>query len=118
MSAVSAVFDSVQNENLHDLVLRRLKAMAPARHLPRITGVAIRMSDGGIFSFPAPYRHHHLLWSMSKILRMESPVIGDEGFVTSEGKFIDRVAGAELALKNGQAMRIISPPMLTSEDLW
>jgi hypothetical protein len=41
-----------------------------------------------------------------------------QGFVTDEGRFVDRLEGAAIALAAGQIAALKWPPDLYSEDLW
>jgi hypothetical protein len=82
----------------------------------RIVGVALRFR-GITFSMPPPNRHHNLINSLYT-LGVTKEVNQEQGFLLSNGHFCDRVVGAEVALHSGQCQSIISPPWLTSEDLW
>lgn len=68
---------------------------------------------GLIYSLPKPYRHSDILISM--------PVQGGEqGFITSTGRFVLRDEAYELALNAGQTPSKggLLPYWLYSEDLW
>lgn len=45
------------------------------------------------------------------------PIKGEQGFLTSEGRFVDRVEGKEIAIKAGQITET-KFNKLYSEDLW
>lgn len=49
---------------------------------------------------------------------LPTPITGEQGFLTEEGEFVDRLRGAEMALSNGQVPALRWPPELFSEDLW
>ena len=58
---------------------------------------------------------------MIRLIREEtgdSPIRGLQGFVTDEGEFLDRMAGADYVLEHGQIEKLGCPPDLCSEDLW
>jgi hypothetical protein len=85
------------------------------RGVEHITGVAIRVAER-VWQLFWPCRHCH-------VLHMLSQTVGDigeheQGFVTSTGRFVDRIEGAEVALRAGQTARLQWPPSLYSEDLW
>jgi hypothetical protein len=83
-----------------------------------IVSAAIReRATGLVFSLPKPKRHHHILHAAAALHRELKYM--DQGFITSEGRFVARLEAAKLAelagqLKNG----LNSPPNLFSEDLW
>ena len=81
-----------------------------------ITHVAI--DNGVVYTLPKPYRHHHIIKMMINEYDELAPIIGEQGFVTDTGKFLDRESAATLALQNGQCNELDSPPELFSEDLW
>lgn len=43
---------------------------------------------------------------------------GEQGFITDEGKFVDRIEGARIAIECGQIIKLQWKPNLYSEDLW
>lgn len=74
-----------------------------------------------ILSVPAPGRHHHVLNNFSIAAEKNMATHSgpeDQGFLTSTGRFVDRIEGAEIALKSGQIKELSWPPYLYSEDLW
>ncbi len=85
---------------------------------PYIRSAAIRRNDG----FVHEGAHHcHIIRRVSEELGIR-PVTGDQGFVTSDGRFVDRVEGCQIAIKAGQINQARYPhqsdPELFSEDLW
>ncbi len=75
-----------------------------------------------MFSLPPPNRHHHVLRGM---MAMEGVISGQEGFITDEGRFVDREVALVYALSNKQIRtRPDASPTdycgneLFSEDLW
>lgn len=100
---------------------------------PKLTHVAIRQS-GILYSLPAPNRHHHILWILSKMRGNEgAPEVADEklltaaldpgndsqGFLDAEGQYLNRQDAYVRAQATGQIKggKIIGG-VLTSEDLW
>lgn len=107
--------------------------MSTSNTYPKLTHVAIRQG-GVVYSLPAPHRHHHILWILSKRRGNEgAPDVPDEhllvetkeagmdsqGFLDSEGKYLNRQDAEVRAKATGQIKngRIIGG-VLTSEDLW
>ena len=90
--------------------------------LPRITHVAVK-TDSFIWTLPEPYRHYHILHDMSKAEVLRNYGTEEQGFVTQQGKFLNRRAAMALAQDNGQLKRDPDPKHyqgdeLFSEDLW
>ena len=85
----------------------------------RIVAAAARTPDGVVHFLPAPARHHHILQADST----PDDFYADQGFATSEGRFVDREEGMKVAVAAGQLKRSSNPkhyqgPLLFSEDLW
>lgn len=90
-----------------------------------VVAAALRctLSDGVeiIISAPPPARHHNLLFAYYEL---KGEPLGDsknQGFLTSEGKFVDRKEAMRIALASNQ--KLIDHPsriegVLFSEDLW
>lgn len=74
---------------------------------------------GMIFSMPRPARHHHILRAMDEAgLDAIAPGPEAQGFLTSEGEFVDRYKAGRIAIDAGQIDGLSWPPDLFSEDLW
>jgi len=81
-----------------------------------IERAAIRADSGRVYSLPAPKRHHHII-----------PMLADagerinayhkQGFLTSDGEFVDRQEAVEIAERAGQVEKG-KHARLFSEDLW
>lgn len=87
--------------------------------LPTITHVAIKRDDV-VYSLPRPNRHHHVLWNViaKKKTNEENEV---QGFLDSDGKFLNRSEAFELASANGQLNRkqgTYNGNLLFSECIW
>lgn len=82
-----------------------------------ITHVAIK-KDGKVYSLPKPNRHHNVIQHMARVLKMPTPITGEQGFVDDKGRFLGREDGRAHALKIGQVEKTLEPDLLYSEDLW
>ena len=81
-----------------------------------IVGVAINYK-GAVYALGPPNRHNHLIrWLVER--GNPTPIPGDQGFITSKGRFVDRLVAASIAVENGQIDNLNWPPKLYSEDLW
>lgn len=80
----------------------------------KIISCAIKMQNGVILSVEPPKRHHHIF------IGLEWAIDGEQGFLTSEGKFVDRVSARAIAEKSGQIVHNIKSNAheLFSERLW
>lgn len=88
-------------------------------HPPQIVGVAIQL-NGLLISLARPHRHHDILHRLPAKDNLDQI---EEGFLTSEGKFLDRRSAFALASSNGQLNRrpgaqFYQGDQLFSEDLW
>jgi hypothetical protein len=81
-----------------------------------ITAVAIKQPDGRVWQAPRPQRHHHLIRTIATATGV-TPVLGEQGFVTSSGRFVSRIDARRLAEAAGQVDKYV-PSELYSEDLW
>lgn len=68
-------------------------------------------------TLPAPARHADIIRAIAEhIPQSEWPVHGDQGFITSEGRFVGRNVGMEIARDAGQTDS--TSGTLYTEDLW
>ncbi len=74
----------------------------------RITGVALLCEEHGLIALPKPCRHGHI-FALCAFMGID-PEPCEQGFVTSEGRFIDRKQAAQLIG--------FEKPELFSEDIW
>ncbi len=85
-----------------------------------IERAAIRY-QGTVYSVPRPGRHHNVAHMMNE-QGMDTITMLDQGFVTSEGRFVDRKEAAVIAAAAGQLgiVRAKTNPVnqLFSEDVW
>lgn len=83
----------------------------------RIVAVAVRW-EGLTLTAPPPARHHDLMRALQGRKPMVSPE--NQGFLTSDGQFVDRVVGLAVARAANQITHRPAGelPDLYSEDLW
>lgn len=82
-----------------------------------IVCAAIR-HNGVIYSVPRPGRHHNVCQLMFEN-GLPTEAMREQGFLTSEHRFVNRYEAAAIARAAGQIVREPTPPdMLTSEDVW
>lgn len=81
----------------------------------RIVAAAVLTDDGVIYAAPHHFQVHRLMARCAGI-----STAGEQGFMTSSGKFIGRIMGRKLAESKGQVRHPLSPPRteLYSEELW
>jgi hypothetical protein len=80
----------------------------------RIERAAVRVG-GVVYQVPRPERHHHAI-RLAIAAGAEYVTQGEQGFVTSTGRFVERRDAADIAYRAGQ---IEQPRVaLYSEDLW
>ena len=84
----------------------------------RIVAAALETSDGIVHFLPRPNRHHHLIHALSMCYGEMYLIDGVQGFVTSDGTFINRIMAGTIAIESGQITALQHPPKLYSEDLW
>lgn len=77
-----------------------------------ITHVAMKSRDK-VVALPKPWRHNSLF-----LLMKTDPDDEKQGFLTSEGKFVDRVEAKEIAIASGQVKPEGLLRVVYSEDLW
>lgn len=73
---------------------------------------------GTVYSLPKPARHHNIRDYLIRWFKFPPPITGPQGFLLEDDTFIERKPAGEMALRTGQISKMISPPTLTSEDLW
>jgi len=88
----------------------------------KIISVAIKTADGLIHFLPKPNRHADVVHALHKATeyKMSNLIIahGEQGFVTDEGTFVNRIEAGKIAINSGQIKKMEYPPTLYSEDLW
>lgn len=89
--------------------------------MEKIICAAIRdKSTGLIYSLPAPQRHHQILHAFAVLHQQLVRGSTEQGFLTSEGQFVNRSDAVRIAVCAGQvsAHELINPRQLYSEDVW
>lgn len=76
-----------------------------------------RPKSGKVYVLPQPYRHHDIAHRMHDA-GVDIAAEDIQGFVLDNGRFVDRIEAARIAMKSGQVEKMISPPNLYTEDLW
>lgn len=74
-----------------------------------------------IISAPPPHRHHHLIYAGYTTKGNKSVGPQEQGFLTSSGRFVDRVEGMQIARACGQPFNgehKVDSTYLFSEHLW
>jgi hypothetical protein len=90
----------------------------PNPQTTRIAAAAI-CQGGVIYQLPPPARHHDIIRHMTSTLGIVPPVIGEQGFVTSDGRFVCRRPALRIAREAGQIIQETAPAHgLFSEDVW
>lgn len=86
----------------------------------KIALVAMRDTRGVIWAADPPHRHHHLINSMDDFHPTATQAdTFDQGFVTSYGRYVDRVEAKRIAIKQQQLLpRAMKLRDLFSEDVW
>lgn len=84
----------------------------------RIVAAAIQY-EGVTFSLPRPARHAQVMHSMDMLMTFEQMASACQGFLTSEGRFVNRVQARQIAFISGQDPKTTGNDRdLFSEDLW
>lgn len=87
-----------------------------------IARAAIRV-DGVVHSVAPPGDHARVIWKIAGE-GGKTPVIGEQGFLTSDGEFVGREEAARIVIEAKQPLRFGffhlpgEPTRLSSEDLW
>ena len=98
-----------------------IESSRPPQWRETIACAAIRCPHGRVFSLPRPARHHHLIWWMTEEYGYQPREMNGkyQGFVTSTGRYVDRVEGLEIARAAGQIkQKCGNERLLFSEDVW
>lgn len=83
---------------------------------PKLWIASAAINAGGlIFSLARPARHSDIIRAMSETVEGR-PLVGVQGFVTNDGRFLGRKEAAKLAFESGQIAEFRDE--LFTEDLW
>jgi hypothetical protein len=83
----------------------------------RIVAAAM-LHEGEPWHVPIPGRHVDVVIKLDAAFPGQGPFAGDQGFMTSAGRFVEREEAGRIALAAGQTKALRWPPELFSEDLW
>lgn len=94
--------------------------------MERIMRAAIKL-DGRVWHKPAPARHHDVIAFIAAVEKLDR-IGGEQGFLTSENRFVDRTEARKIAEaadqiiagrvdKNGVPYKAVHPHLF-SEDVW
>ena len=75
------------------------------------------MADGVHFC-ERPFRHHDLIRMIVERDPSQAPVVGEQGFMTHDLRFIGRVGAKQMAYAAKQIKSLKGSDHLFSEDLW
>jgi hypothetical protein len=81
--------------------------------------VAAALLDPATFmiaTLPRPARHHTIMHAL--VNRGVNPISWEQGFLTSNGRFVTRNVAEQVARLTGQLTKPLIGSILTSEDLW
>lgn len=107
--------EHLSEEDIEQIALEELEE-AKFKKQPKLEVVAAAIKDNGIvYSVPAPARHHDVMKVM-KDLGCKRPIDGVQGFLLSDGSFVNRSLAAQVAVRANQCY--IKRGELFSEDLW
>lgn len=80
----------------------------------RIDCAAITQPDGRVWTGK---RHHHCIATIIQATGVK-PVTGQQGFVTTSGRFVSREEARDIAIAAGQVTTTLHRTQLFSEDLY
>lgn len=85
-----------------------------------IASAALRTPTGLVVTLPKPARHHQLMDAMWRAgIPAEIRLGSDQGFITSDHRFVDRKEAFAIAKAAGQLIgNPVVPGILFTEDLW
>lgn len=86
------------------------------RDFGRIVAAAIKQ-NGMVCSMERPARHHDVIREMARA-GIPIPIVGEQGFITSDGVFVGRRLAKLIAGRAGQIIGERRSESLFSEDLW
>ncbi len=85
----------------------------------KVTAAAIRSTvSGKVYHLPIPNRHHNIIAHMVECGE-PTPISGPQGFILSDGSFVDRFTALKVAEEAGQIVeKHPCYDRLFSEDMW
>ena len=75
---------------------------------------------GAIITLPRPARHPQIIQTMDTLMGIDGILAypDRQGFITTTGRFVNRVEARQIAWRAGQIISDTKGPELFSEDLW
>ena len=86
------------------------------KEVEKIIAAAIMMNEYFTAMVPNPGRHADVIHELAKA-GLKIPIKGAQGFITSTGRFVNRLDAKEVAIKAGQVTQTEFDE-LYSEDVW
>jgi len=120
------VIDNRHGKGMRGLGLRYvIDDGCPFHHFPTdsevecIVAVAYKRDDE-VWALPQPARHHNVMQFWRQATGNTYSPYHEQGFLTSKGRFVDRVESRALAIAAGQVVDddVLHHDQLFSEDLW
>lgn len=85
----------------------------------KVEMAAIIGYDGEVCSLPRPARHHNIIKYMAEVLNHPTPITGEQGFILTDGSFVNRETAKMHAVFNEQLIEGHSRlDILFSECIW
>ena len=85
----------------------------------QIAKSAIRLPGGQVYSEKRPARHGDLSKTLLKRGLKEEAAAGEQGFLTTLPRFVNKMDAAKIALASGQIQGLSKPEEgLRCEDVW
>jgi hypothetical protein len=95
-----------------------MEQLAP-KPIPTIVTAALRCEDGIVYCLDAPARHHDVIRRLASTGVITAVIAScEQGFLTSDGRFVDRREAKRIAFTAGQLKQETHPTELFSEDVW
>ena len=85
---------------------------------PETVTRAAMLHEGRPWSVPRPGRHGDVIRKLADAFPDDGPFVGEQGFLTSSGRFVEREEAGRIALAAGQTKALRWGAELFSEDLW
>lgn len=85
--------------------------------MTKVKAAAIKDSQGRVHTLPPPARHKHIVAMMLRTGYTE-PIVGEEGFLLSDGRFVGRQKAMQVAKAANQLIKAPESGELHSEDVW
>lgn len=112
--------DEEASKQFAELVRQRDEAIATKATPPERIVAAAVLWLGATVTMAAAARHHTIMHQIAKNCpEAQEPQWGEQGFITSKGRFVSREVAHGIAMRAGQIIgHPRHPRELFSEDLW